>query len=657
MKKAVLSLFLFYAAAGIQAQTDRDACWLNAATGAWEWGFFKDFAVHDARQWQYAAVKEGRKKTAVTLRSGKETLQLEIRYRNDSVCTIAVNDGKAQTYRLWDSAKGILSYLPADDTPPQPCSYREDSVTLCGYLPSMEHATFTCSMPQLTEYPKFQTQTDSLGRFRLRFPAFGPAQALCRIAGHTFTLLLNPEQDYYLYMDGRSPILMGEDARTSNELLAVGMNLDVFSPTERDIHSVDNRTCLDEVRHELARRERQLDSLIGKHPNLSRRYRTLKEEEIRYSALHRLAYQRYNLSDFGEKRLSPEIVRAIDSLCHTIPPVPYTIFPDYHGFLQQSVYYQYQQFLVRFAVMIDLEKLQQVLPWQEDLHLPDTLLQLIDRTVDMGRKFSRDNPDDSMAMQAYNENHFKIAREIHQFPEFRERVPQIIGNAELLRYQELLASSTWTRFQKDLAGTLMAWEALERDHTPFPEPLMRETMAHIQTPVLREAVARRQDFYTRQLQTPFDYQGSLKSNDIVAGLTDGNEILQRILAPYRGKVVYADIWGGWCGPCKGHMRDFVPAIKEAMKGRDVVFLYLANRTPDDAWRQIIKEYGSVGAQTVHYNLPGTQQEAVENILLNGGYPSYAIFDKAGRLVTKNAPRPNEKDKLIQALKEQLSQKE
>ena len=74
MKKIILSLLLLCAAVGIQAQTDRYACWLNAATGAWEWGFFKDFAVHDARQWQYAAVKEGRKKTAVTLRSGKETL-------------------------------------------------------------------------------------------------------------------------------------------------------------------------------------------------------------------------------------------------------------------------------------------------------------------------------------------------------------------------------------------------------------------------------------------------------------------------------------------------------------------------------------------------------------------------------------------------------
>ena len=110
MRKAILSILLLCTAVSLQAQTvGRDACWLNAATGAWEWGFFKDFAVHDARQWQYASVKEGRKKTAVTLRSGKETLQLEIRYRNDSVCTIAVNDGKVQTYRLLSNIS-ILAY-------------------------------------------------------------------------------------------------------------------------------------------------------------------------------------------------------------------------------------------------------------------------------------------------------------------------------------------------------------------------------------------------------------------------------------------------------------------------------------------------------------------------------------------------------------------
>ena len=97
---------------------------------------------------------------------------------------------------------------------------------------------------------------------------------------------------------------------------------------------------------------------------------------------------------------------------------------------------------------------------------------------------------------------------------------------------------------------LMAWEAMERDHTPFPEPLMRETMAHIQTPVLREAVARRQDFYTRQLQTPFDYQGSLKAT---TSWPDWRR--ERNPAthprPYRGKVVYADIWADGAAHARG----------------------------------------------------------------------------------------------------------
>ena len=152
----------------------------------------------------------------------------------------------------------------------------------------------------------------------------------------------------------------------------------------------------------------------------------------------------------------------------------------------------------------------------------------------MGRKFSATIRMTAWPWQAYNETTSRLVREIHpQFPKFRERMPQIIGNADLLRNQELLESSTWTRFQKDLGGTLLAWEALERDHTPFPEPLMRETMAHIQTPVLREAVARRQDFYTANCKRPSTTKGSAEKqrHRNGPGLTDGNEILQRILAP------------------------------------------------------------------------------------------------------------------------------
>lgn len=108
-------------------------------------------------------------------------------------------------------------------------------------------------------------------------------------------------------------------------------------------------------------------------------------------------------------------------------------------------------------------------------------------------------------------------------------------------------------------------------------------------------------------------------------------------------------------PLQARHEAFRPAAKEALKGRDVVFLYLANRSSDASWKQIIKEYGCVGPQTVHYNLPAEQQEAVERILLNRGYPSYALFDKDGKLVTKDAPRPSEKDRLVQAIEELLRQ--
>ena len=204
--------------------------------------------------------------------------------------------------------------------------------------------------------------------------------------------------------------------------------------------------------------------------------------------------------------------------------------------------------------------------------------------------------------------------------------------------------------RKEYATAQSAMKALRQSHTPLPGYVFDEAMGRIRTPGLRGILARQQEAYR---PTAFDYQGSLHSGDLVAGLTDGEEILRRILAPHRGKVVYTDIWGTWCGPCKNDMKNYAPTVKEALKGRDVVFIYFANQSSDASWKQIIKEYGCVGPQTVHYNLPAAQQQAVERILLDKGYPSYGLFDKNGQFVTKEAPRPWDKDKLVRTIEELL----
>ena len=45
---------------------------------------------------------------------------------------------------------------------------------------------------------------------------------------------------------------------------------------------------------------------------------------------------------------------------------------------------------------------------------------------------------------------------------------------------------------------------------------------------------------------------------------------------------------------------------QAMKGQDVVFLYLANNSPDVSWKNTIKKYKLLGEQVVHYNLLAKQ---------------------------------------------------
>ena len=114
----------------------------------------------------------------------------------------------------------------------------------------------------------------------------------------------------------------------------------------------------------------------------------------------------------------------------------------------------------------------------------------------------------------------------------------------------------------------------------------------------------------------------------VEGLTDGKAIIDKIVEPYRGKIVYLDIWGTWCSPCKRKLSES-HKLKAELEGYDIVYLYLANRSPEKSWKNVIAEYDLTAPNCVHYNLPGDQQHAVEQYVELTGYPTYRLFDKQG----------------------------
>ncbi len=128
--------------------------------------------------------------------------------------------------------------------------------------------------------------------------------------------------------------------------------------------------------------------------------------------------------------------------------------------------------------------------------------------------------------------------------------------------------------------------------------------------------------------------------------------VQELIAPFKGKVVYLDIWGTWCGPCREEMQ-YVGHLKEKFKAKDVVFLYLDMDKDifQERWKEFILLHGITG---YHLRRNQEQMEKIWEELLQTrnvprSYPAYFIFDKEGNIAYKDAKRPSQGEELYQQL--------
>lgn len=154
-------------------------------------------------------------------------------------------------------------------------------------------------------------------------------------------------------------------------------------------------------------------------------------------------------------------------------------------------------------------------------------------------------------------------------------------------------------------------ELIERaDATFLAEPVLQPTIQYIEE---IKPIARGAKF------TDFEM------NDI-----EGNP---RKLSDYvgNGKIVIADFWASWCGPCRAAMPDLIKLYEEYKdQGVEVIGISLDNS--QEAWEKGVQDLNIPWTQLS--DLQGWKNEAAQ-IYRVRSIPNLMVFDKDGTILARN----------------------
>ena len=115
------------------------------------------------------------------------------------------------------------------------------------------------------------------------------------------------------------------------------------------------------------------------------------------------------------------------------------------------------------------------------------------------------------------------------------------------------------------------------------------------------------------------------------------------LIDFRGKYVYIDVWGTWCGTCLKQL-DHMKQLEKSMKGKNIVFIALSLDTDKAAWKRMVKKRKWGG---IHLNFGG--DTAFKDAYEITYTPRVILLDKEGKILSVRGALHPSNPKILEIL--------
>lgn len=110
------------------------------------------------------------------------------------------------------------------------------------------------------------------------------------------------------------------------------------------------------------------------------------------------------------------------------------------------------------------------------------------------------------------------------------------------------------------------------------------------------------------------------------------------LESFRGKVLIIDMWAMWCAPClaeKPIMEHIAETFYKDREDIEFVGVSVDGLNRRDIWKNFVEKKGFTTIE-----LLSNATESIQKYYKIEGIPRFLIFDKEGKIVTVDAPRPS-----------------